>query len=57
MKTMKLNEIANVEFVKGRVEEELSKFFEKLQDKNVIPIIDPPRQGIGKSLTEKTLRN
>ncbi|KAK6638045.1 hypothetical protein RUM44_008470 [Polyplax serrata] len=47
IKTKELNGIQNVEFIKGKVEDELAAVFEKLgKDANVIPIIDPPRQGL-----------
>lgn len=47
LKTMKLNEITNVEFIKAKVEDELSKVFENNKGKTIIPVIDPPRQGLG----------
>lgn len=47
MKTKEVNNIQNVEFIKGKVEDELAGVFEKLGDSPIIPIIDPPRQGLG----------
>lgn len=48
LKTKELNNIENVEFIKGKVEDQLAGVFEKLGDSPVIIIIDPPRQGLGK---------
>lgn len=48
LKTKKLNNIENVEFIKAKVEDALSGIFAKLGDSPIIPIIDPPRQGLGK---------
>ena len=49
LKTKELNNIQNVEFIKGKVEDELGKVFDRLGgDVPIIPIIDPPRQGLGK---------
>lgn len=44
------NGLTNCEFIEGALDDLLPELQEKLKGEKVIPILDPPRAGISKSL-------
>jgi len=42
------NGITNCEFVQGRAEETIGALIKKATGKKVVPVLDPPREGLGK---------
>uniref|UniRef100_A0A1B6DRV2 tRNA (uracil(54)-C(5))-methyltransferase n=1 Tax=Clastoptera arizonana TaxID=38151 RepID=A0A1B6DRV2_9HEMI len=44
------NELTNCEFLQGKIDDLYPQILEKLQGKKVIPILDPPRNGISQKM-------